>query len=79
MKKEIKTAECCEKKDQKKYRCNCGGNNGSNGAIYGLSVIGALFYFLSKATGFSMVMVGIGKSIFWPAVLMFKLLTYLGM
>jgi len=68
-------------KDKSKNECHCGckGNNASNGAIYGLSVIGALFYFLGNATSFGMVMIGIGKSIFWPAVLMFKLLTYLGM
>jgi len=80
MKIKNKKTECCEA-DSKKCDCgcNCGKSNGSNGAIYGLSVIGALFYFLSKATGFGMVMIGIGKSIFWPAVLMFKLLTYLGM
>lgn len=81
MKIKNKKTECCEKVDSKKCDCgcHCGKSSGSNGAIYGLSVIGALFYFLGKATGFSMVMVGIGKSIFWPAVLMFKLLTYLGM
>lgn len=50
-----------------------------SGAIYGLGVIGALFYFLSHATSFGMVLLGIGKSIFWPAILMFKLLTYLQM
>jgi len=77
MKIKNKKTECCEKTDSKK--CNCNYNNGSNGAIYGLSVIGALFYFLSNASGFGMVMVGIGKAIFWPAFLMFKLLTYLGM
>lgn len=52
--------------------CNCG-----SGAIYGLSVIGALFYFLQNATTFTSVIIGIGKAIFWPAILMFKLLTYL--
>jgi len=78
-----KTEECCEKLISKKDRCDCGCNcgkaGGSNGAIYGLSVIGALFYFLQSASSFGMVMMGIGKSIFWPAFLMFKLLTYLGM
>jgi hypothetical protein len=80
MKKEINKTECCEGKEHKKHHhCHCGRNTGSNGAIYGLSVIGALFYFLGNATSFGMVMIGIGKSFFWPAVLMFKLLTYLGM
>ena len=76
MKKENKTTECCSENISKKCHYH---NNGSSGAIYGISVIGALFYFLSQATSFSLVMIGIGKSIFWPAILMFKLLTYLGM
>lgn len=79
MKTEKTTAtECCNKNYafKKHHKCNCG--SGSN-AIYGLGVIGALFYFLSNATSFGMVIIGIGKSIFWPAILMFKLLTYLGM
>lgn len=72
------TTECCGKKNfMKKHHggCRCNGSN----AIYGLGVIGALFYFLSQATTFGMVMIGIGKSIFWPAIFMFKLLTYLQM
>jgi len=73
--------ECCSNYVFKRGRHdhhNCHGHNNSN-AIYGLGVIGALFYFLSQATTFSMVMIGIGKSIFWPAILMFKLLTFLQM
>ncbi len=77
MKKENKENSCFPKKNTNR-KCNCH-NNGSSGAIYGLGVIGALFYFLSHATSFGMVLIGIGKSIFWPAILMFKLLTYLGM
>jgi hypothetical protein len=42
-----------------------------------LGIIGALFYFLQNAVGFSMVVMGIIKAIFWPAVLMFELLSYL--
>ncbi|MDD4027157.1 MAG: hypothetical protein PHO75_03125 [Candidatus Shapirobacteria bacterium] len=76
--KEKKSKECCDEKivSQKyRYGCHCGSSN----AIYGLSVIGALFYFLGNATSFGMVMLGIGKAIFWPAIFMFKLLGYLGM
>lgn len=51
--------------------------DGKSNPIYGLGVVGALFYFLKGATTFSTIMMGIGKSIFWPAILMFKLLTYL--
>lgn len=76
MKKENKSTECCSENVSKKCHCH---NNGCSNAIYGLGVVGALFYFLSQAVGFSMVLIGIGKSIFWPAILMFKLLTYLQM
>lgn len=76
--KEENKSECCDKKMMmKKHHGYCHTQGG--GAIYGLGVIGALFYFLSHATTFSLVLIGIGKSIFWPAILMFKLLTYLQM
>jgi hypothetical protein len=66
--------DCCSKKVFIK-RGN--GSHGSSDAIYGLGVVGALFYFLEGASSFGMVLIGIGKSIFWPAILMFKLLSYL--
>lgn len=49
----------------------------SDSAIYGLGVFGALFYFLQHAVTFNAVIIGIGKAIFWPAVLLFKVLTLL--
>jgi hypothetical protein len=77
MKKDDKTSECCpENMVFKRHHCHA---NGGSSAIYGLGVIGALFYFLQGATTFGVVMIGIGKSFFWPAILMFKLLTYLQM
>lgn len=82
MKKEnIEQKECCQEKFMSRghhHGRHCHGQGGS-GAIYGLGVVGALFYFLQNAATFGIVMVGIGKAIFWPAILMFKLLTYLGM
>jgi hypothetical protein len=80
MEKEEKSKECCENfckekmvcKYNRHHSCKCG-----SGAIYGLGVVGALFYFLQNATTFMSVIEGIGKAIFWPAILMFKLLTYL--
>lgn len=77
MNKETQTnSDCCSKMNFKKpYHYHQHNPN----AIYSLGVFGALFYFLSHATTFSMVLIGIGKSIFWPAILMFKLLTYLNM
>lgn len=70
------TEECCkEKYIFKRHHHGHGGGN----AIYGLGVVGALFYFLKGATTFGAVMMGIGKAFFWPAILMFKLLAYLKM
>ena len=78
MKKETKSPEDFDKKYLfKKGRHHH--NHCQSNAIYGLGVIGALFYFLQNATTFSLVLIGIGKSFFWPAILMFKLLTYLQM
>ncbi len=71
---EEKNTNCCGKGIVfKKHHSHCGGSN----PIYGLGVIGALFYFLQDVSTFSSFMIGIGKAIFWPAILMFKLLTYL--
>jgi len=78
MKTENKSSECCDKKYLFKKHHHGGYHGGSN-AIYGLGVVGALFYFLQNATTFGLVLMGIGKAIFWPAILMFKLLTFLQM
>ena len=75
MDKEDNSSDCCKGKVNFK-RHHYHNHSGSN-AIYGLGVIGALFYFLQNATTFGTIMIGIGKAIFWPAILMFKLLTYL--
>lgn len=78
MNKENKpTSECCQEKTT--YKNNHCHTSGQSNAIYGLGVVGALFYFLSNTNSFGMILLGIGKSIFWPSILMFKLLTYLQM
>jgi hypothetical protein len=51
----------------------------SGGAVYGLGLIGALVYFISTATGFWMGVLGILKSLVWPAFLVYGLLKFLGM
>ena len=43
-------------------------------AIYGLGLIGAAIYYLSHATSFWMGVIGILKSIFWPAFLVYEAL-----
>jgi len=57
-------------------------NNMSQGVasgIYGLGFVGSLFYFLSNATTFWLVILGILKSLAWPAFLVFNLMKFLQM
>lgn len=72
MKKEDPSHECCHHEMFKKHHHSHGGHSNP---IYGLGVLGALFYFLSHASSFSEVVVGVFKSVFWPAVLMFEFLS----
>ncbi len=67
--------ECCQDvfKHGKHHHDHCNCNHSS--AIYGLGVIGALFYFLQDAATFTAVIVGIFKSFFWPAFIIFRVLT----
>lgn len=61
-------------KNQCNYNsCGCGG------VIYGLGFIGSAIYYISTATGFWMGVLGILKSLVWPAFLVFELLKSLGM
>ncbi|HVX92766.1 MAG TPA: hypothetical protein VHA74_01495 [Candidatus Dojkabacteria bacterium] len=47
-------------------------NRGGGEAVYGLGFIGALIYFLGHATSFWLVVLGIFKSVFWPAFLVYS-------
>lgn len=47
---------------------------GGSDAIYGIGVIGALVYFLQHATTFMEGLIGIGKAIFWPGVVLYRVL-----
>ncbi len=49
-------------------------NGGSCGAIYGMAVIGAAVYWIQHATTFWGGVLGFGKALFWPAVVMYRLL-----
>ena len=73
MKTEKTQKECYQNKHIFKHH----NHNNSSGAIYGLGVIGALFYFLQHATTFSLIAMGVGKAVFWPALVIFKVLTLL--
>ncbi len=57
----------------KKGGCHCAGG----GAVYGLGLIGAAVYFLQHASNLQEILVGILKSLIWPALLIYKLLGYL--
>jgi len=52
----------------------CGGGGGGGGAIYGMGVIGALFYFLQRTDTLGEGVVGIIKAIFWPAMVIYQVL-----
>lgn len=48
-------------------------------AVYGLGLIGALFFYIQHATSFGDGVVGVLKAFVWPAFLVFKLLGFLKM
>jgi len=53
-------------------------SDGSSGVLYGLGFFGSAIYYISNATGFWMGVLGLLKSIVWPAFLVFELLKFLG-
>lgn len=52
-------------------------SNAGSGAIYGIGILGALVYFLQHATSFTDGIIGIFKAIFWPGVVLYKVLDLL--
>lgn len=54
-------------------------NNAGSGALYGLGMLGALVYFLQHSTSFFDGLVGIFKAIFWPGVVLYRVLELLHM
>jgi hypothetical protein len=54
-------------------------DNGISGGIYGMAFIGALVYYIQQATTIWIGILGFFKALFWPAMLMYKLLEYLKM
>jgi len=53
--------------------------NGISGGVYGLAFIGAAIYFIQHAASFWEGVFGFFKALFWPAILMYKLLELLKM
>jgi len=54
-------------------------DNGLSGGIYGMAFIGAAVYYVQHAATLSAGVLGVFKAIFWPAVLMYKVLDILKM
>jgi hypothetical protein len=52
---------------------------GLSGGIYGMAFIGAAVYFIQHAATFWAGVLGVVKAIFWPAVLVYKVLELLQM
>jgi hypothetical protein len=53
--------------------------NGILGSIYGMAFVGAAVYFLQHAATFWAGVLGILKALFWPGVLIYKVLELLKM
>lgn len=63
-------AFCCKKMGN-------GGGNSGGGAVYGLGIFGAAFYFFPQAVGASEFVMAILKSLVWPALLVYKVFSLL--
>jgi len=50
---------------------------GASEAVYGFGLIGALVYYIQHATSFGVGLLGVFKSIIWPALLVYKALELL--
>ena len=54
-------------------------DNGMFGGVYGMAFIGAAVYFIGHAATFWGGVLGFFKALFWPAVVMYKVLELMGM
>ena len=54
-------------------------NNAGSGAIYGMGFLGALVYFIGHAHSFVEGLIGVIYAIFWPGVILYKVLEFLKM
>lgn len=52
-------------------------NNSGAGAVYGMGMIGVLFYYFSHAHTFMDFLWGVIKALIWPALLTFKAFEFL--
>lgn len=49
----------------------------TSGAVYGLGLIGALVFYIKSADAFWPGVLGVLKSLVWPAMMVYKLLVFL--
>lgn len=49
---------------------------GGGEAVYGLGLIGAIFYYMQQATTVWEVLLGLVKAFVWPAFVVYKLLEF---
>ena len=54
-------------------------NNGMAGAFYGMGFLGALVYFIAHAANFWAGLLGVVKAVFWPGLVVYKVLELLKM
>lgn len=54
-------------------------NGNDSGMLYTMGLLGALFYFLQGTRGWEAVIWAVGKAIFWPAVLIYKVFSMLNL
>ena len=50
---------------------------GASEAIYGLGIIGAAFYYIQHAATFWIGVLGLIKAVFWPAIVLYRVLELL--
>jgi len=68
---ELKSTEKEDRNIEVKYQ------GGSSEAVYGLGLIGAWVYYISRATTVQEGVVGFFKGLVWPAFLVYELLEFL--
>jgi len=63
---------------RKENKMKCTPNGSCGGCFYFLGFIGAVVYYIQTTTGFWNGILGILKALVWPAILIYKLLGFLG-
>ena len=71
MSTELNPAEQEDQKVKVKFQ------GGSSDTVYGLGLIGAWVYYIGRATTFQQGVQGFFKGLFWPAFMVYEMLTFL--